>query len=274
MLALLLSGCGASAQSVEQVRAARAFSDPQAQALAVAAATGDADAVRRLMRDDAVDPDVIFSRDNGMPLLAWPIHSQRPDGLQAMLDNGADPNVATAYPVAQGRTPANWANAMVWAAEQEDPVYLRLLLDHGGDPDTRNANHETLTYHAFIKGNRWQNVQLLVERGAALDVQAGRSTLLTSYAIRGGFMMVHWLLEQGADPTLDYWMDAPVQRADSRAIEAIFWHPGNQDDPTWQRRSQAWLIAQGYTRPAMPEQYRQMRERLGLPDADAEHALP
>ena len=277
--AFVLSACVLAVPSPdtagERTAAARAFQERRAQALAVAAATGDADAVRRLMQDEGVDPDVIFwGRNGGTPMLAWPIYRGNPDGLRAMLENGADPNVAKAYQT-QDRGIRNNANAMVWAAEQDDPVYLQILLDHGGDPDTRNANNEALLFHAFIKQNKWRNVRVLVERGADIDAQVSPgSTIVSKYAVRGGFEMTHWLLERGADPTLDYSYSQPVRSTDSHTIRAIFWHPGNPDDPSWQIACQRWLLARGIARPPMPEQYRRMRQTFGFPHEEDRIPLP
>lgn len=83
-------------------------------------------------------------------------------------------------------------------------------------------------------------------------------------------MMVYWLLEHGADPSLDYRYDQPVKRPNSHTIEAIFWHPGDPADSTWQRQCQQWLLSNGHERPPMPEHYRVMRERLGFPHEEAE----
>lgn len=280
---LLLTGCwldmsAISAQqdlSIEREQAARVFADPKARELATAAAVGDVETIRRLMQDEGVDPDVIFGGSNGgMPLLAWPIARGSPEGLQAMLENGADPNVRQAYETHDRGTRFH-ANAMVWATEQDDQRYLNLLLDHGGDPDTRNANNEALLFHAFIKGNMWKNVQLLVERGADVNarVSTGR-TIANVYSSRGGFMMVHWLLERGADPELQYPYGKPVRSKHSRIIEGVFWHPGNPDDSTWQHACQRWLLSRGYERPPMPEHYRRMRERFGFPFEEADIPLP
>lgn len=118
------------------------FPDPKAQALALALALaaehGNVQEVRRLMKEEHVNPDVIFSTD-GCPLLMWPIMTHNPEGLRAMLENGADPNARKLHPL-QNTTRFNGRyedNAMVWAAKQEDPIYLKLLLDHGGDPNAR-----------------------------------------------------------------------------------------------------------------------------------------
>ena len=147
---LLLAGChpdlfAAARQSRQQAALVEMFPDPQAQALAIAAEHGDAREVGRLMREEGVDPDLIFSSPKGrIPLLAWPIITGNPDGLRAMLEAGADPNAKTRYPSDRGER--YYPNAMVWAAQQPDPAYLRILLDHGGDPDTRNANDEALLF--------------------------------------------------------------------------------------------------------------------------------
>jgi ankyrin repeat protein len=248
------------------------FVDPKAQALAVAAEYGDAQAVHRLMKDEGVNPDTVFSKE-GMPLLAWPIFTHNPKGLKAMLENGADPNIKQAY-----RTPDRGmryhGNAMVWAAKQEDSIYLKLLLDQGGDPDTRNANNETLLFQAFIWHNQWQNVQLLVERGADVNALAGTGAgILQVYAEWAAFDKVYWLLEHGADPSIDYMINQPTPRR-SRTIEAIFWSPVKPKGLAWQARCQQWLLQHGYKRPAMPDVYRDMRKDFGLPSEEKDIPLP
>ncbi|HEV7269289.1 ankyrin repeat domain-containing protein [Pseudoxanthomonas sp.] len=225
--------------------------NPKAQALAVAAERGDAREVRRLMKEEGVDPDTVFSPE-GLPLLAWPILTGNPAGLEAMLENGADPNVAKPYPLPPDRTPRNNDNAMVWAAKADDPIYLQLLLDHGGDPDTRNVNNETLLLQARLMDNQWENVKLLVERGADVNARSQQRAFVNEYASLGGFMQTHWLLEHGATP-------------DKHTIEAIFWRPTELEDPEWQRRCQQWLLQRGYQRPPMPDSYRRMREAFGFP---------
>ncbi|MCC4620807.1 ankyrin repeat domain-containing protein [Xanthomonas cassavae CFBP 4642] len=233
------------------------FPDPKAQALALAAEHGNAKEVRRLMKEEHVDPDVIFSKD-GYPLLMWPILTQNSEGLRAMLENGADPNARKLHPQQdttrfKGRYEDN---AMVWAAKQEDPVYLKLLLDHGGDQNTRNSNGETLLFQAFIAKNQWENVKLLIERGADVDGETRGQPIIFQYATRGGFQQVHWLLEHGADFSNKY------------VTEAVFWHPGNAADPTWQRKCQQFLLQRCIQRPPLPENYRSMRKAFEFPSEE------
>ncbi|MEA9490587.1 ankyrin repeat domain-containing protein [Xanthomonas campestris] len=267
---LAITGCSPAAQS--RYAPERNFSDPRALALALAAEQGDAEEARRLMKVEGVNPDKIFSKD-GYPLLFWPIFTHNPTGLKAMLDNGADPNVALPYQTLD-RGVRNNPNAMVWAAEQDDPIYLKMLLDHGGDPNTRNANNESLLFHAFIKQNKWDNIKLLVERGADINAVVGMGNSITAaYAIRGGFDFVYWLLQHGADPTIEFAYGNPVHLKDSGIIEAIFWHPGNPKDPQWQRQCQQWLLKRGYERPPLPENYRSMRKAFHFPSEEKEIPL-
>lgn len=72
---------------------------------------------------------------------------------------------------------------------------------------------------------------------------------------------------------LDYAYRKPVQNPDSHAIEAIFWHPADPDDSTWQKKCQQWLLEHGHARPPMPEHYRRMRERFGFPHEEAQVPL-
>ncbi|WIH04294.1 ankyrin repeat domain-containing protein [Xanthomonas translucens pv. graminis] len=234
------------------------FPDPKAQALALAAEHGDTKEIRRLMKEEHVNPDVIFSTD-GDPLLMWPIMTHNPDGLRAMLENGADPNARKPDQKVEyfkdGSVGRHFKseNAMVWAAKQEDPIYLKLLLDHGGDPNARNTNDETLIFQAFITQNKWQNVKLLVERGGDVNGKTRNDPIIFDYASRGGFEQTYWLIQHGAD------------YGDYVVIEAVFWHPGNPNDPTWQRKCQQWLLQHGYKRPPLPENYRDMRKAFGFP---------
>ncbi len=248
--------------------------NPKAQALAIASEHGNVAEVQRLMKVEGVNPDKIFSRD-GYPLLVWPIITENPAGLRAMLDSGADPNVAQLHPQQnitrfKGR---HKNNAMVWAAKADDTQYLKLLLDHGGDPNTRNSNGETLLLQAYLSAGQWENVKLLVLRGADVNQPSQGTTILEDYAGGGGFMQAYWLLEHGADPKVNLIRDPAAPSDQSHIIDAIFWHPGNPKDPTWQRKCQQWLLQHGYKRPRLSKQYRDMRERLGFPFEESQIPL-
>lgn len=273
-LLLSLSACWASPSERSKYNL-NTFSDPKARELALAAEKGRLKSVERLMKDEGVNPDLHFS-DEGYPLLFWPIFTESPAGLKAMLDNGADPNAKqlSAQQNNERYKGLYYDNAMVWAAGMEDPIYLTMLLDHGGDPNTRSFNDENLLFQAMIKQDQWQNVQLLVKRGADLNTRAGMLNSITGhYAGGGAFQRVYWLLEHGADPTYDpYPRPAPAPPS-SAVTEAIFWHPGNPKNPEWQRKCQQWLLKRGYKRMPMPEHYRRQRKTLEMPSEEKDIPL-
>ncbi len=279
----LLSAPSPAAKSAHTRSLENWYPDKGAQALAVAAEFGDAAEVRRLMKEEGVNPDKHFSPE-GMPLIAWPVFTKNPAGLKAMLENGADPNAAILHPAQEterfrGRYENN---AMVWAAKQEDPIYLRFLLDHGGNPNTRNSNNETLVFQAFIWQNQWQNVQLLIQRGANINEphSGGISgPVVELYATSGGFERVHWLLERGADPGLEYHGDLATppfsSHTASPTIRAIFWKPMKAGvGRDWQAKCQRWVLAKGFSRPPIPKNYRKDREAFGYEIDESKVPLP
>lgn len=283
LLALCLSGCLQAASPAAASRHAkqleRWYPDSGAQALAVASEKGDAAEVRRLMKEQGVNPDKHFAPD-GSPLLSWSIYTKSPAGLKVMLENGADPNAAKPYPLPPDRTPRNYDNAMVYAVRQEDTIYLRLLLDHGGDPNTRSVNNESLLFKAM---DQWQNVQLLVERGANVNDPTANvmGPIIQHYAIRGSFRAVYWLLQHGADPRIEYrggLANPPVlKKDDSRTLQAIYWAPteANSDASEWQNKCIRWLLAQGYKRPeTMSASLKEERAHFGYPTDEKDIPLP
>lgn len=271
-LLLLLAGCLAPSSQSSFGAELWFPNDPKAQALAIAAEHGDAAEIERLMKAEGVNPDLMFSKES-LPILVWPIYTKSPAGLKAMLENGASPDAR--YPVPRIRVHDDGSygvsfknNAMVWAAKHSDSIYLKLLLDHGGNPNTRNSNDETLLVQAFLSGNEWDNVKLLVERGADVNAKSQSRPFITEYASGGDFQSTYWLLEHGANPDSD--SDDPTYKS---TINAIFWHPGNPKNPLWQRKCQQWLLQHGYKRPPLPEQFRDMRERLGFPHEESQIPL-
>jgi len=264
---LVASGCALSSS-----HGAEQYFEGKDLELAAATENGDSDAIRRLMKDDGVDPDRIFARDAGIPMLAWPLRARNLDGLQALLDNGADPN-ARAYKTVDGRR-LGYNNAMVYAAKMDDPRFLELLLKHGGDPNTRNSANETLLFQAFVAGNQWENVKLLVENGADVNEEnrGSADTVISWYTTRGAFEHAYWLLEHGADPTV--MLTSSTGEPDRMLVaEHIYWGITTPDLLPWQKKCQQWLMARNIPRPPMPKGIRDKREAFGFPTREEDIPL-
>lgn len=265
----IANGCAATSR-----HGADDYFEGKGLALAIAAENGDAAAIRRLVKEEGVDPDKIVSTRDGIPLIAWPLRARSVEGLQALLDNGADPNARVVKHM-NGEL-IRFNNAMVYAAKMDDPRFLELLLEHGGDPDTRNSNTETLMYQAFLSGNQWKNVQLLVEKGADINAPniSSADTILSLYTGRGGFDSAYWLLEHGADPTIrTAILTGSGETPPMRMVDAIYWEITTPDLLPWQKKCQQWLIARGIPRPPMPEHIRKKREAFGFPTEEKDVPL-
>jgi uncharacterized protein len=263
-----LSACGLPAAPQESHWKAEEHFEGKAVDLANAAAAGDAQTIRRLMKDEGVNPDVIFAKD-AMPLIAWPILTESPAGLKAMLENGANPNARMIDKTRDRGQQRN--NAMVLAAGWPEPQYLELLLKHGGDPNTRNSNDETLLLTAWLNQQQWRNTKLLILNGADInkpdsDDPQSPYTVISWHALTGRYEEVYWLLEHGADPTKRWRGGIHPPEGTMMVVDQIFWGISSEKQIPWQRKCQQWLIKKGIQRSdKMPEEIRSDRKELGFP---------
>ena len=226
------------------------------------------------MKVEGVNPDTTFS-EGAMPLLAWPILTESPEGLKAMLENGANPNARWPTPTVVNFKDGSGGsyyenNAMVMAAGWPDPQYLKLLLEHGGDPNTKNSNNESLLFQAWIKQRQWPNIQLLIEHGANINQSngddGGYDTVISWYSDYSNFDKVYWLLQHGADPTLRAHGKFHPPEGSMVIAEDIYWLPAYPEMIPWQRKCQHWLRDHGIKRAdKIPLRLRHHREGLGLP---------
>lgn len=265
----LATGCSASS-----AHRANDYFEGGALRLAIAAENGDVETIQRLIKDEKIDPDKTFSNRDGIPLIAWPLRARNIEGLRALLEAGADPNASESKQM-NGEL-IKFDNAMVYAAKMDDPRFLELLLRHGGNPNTRNVNNETLLLQAFLSGNQWKNVQVLVENGADINESnlksLGDDTVLSWYTTRGGFDYAYWLLEHGADPAIAK-PEGSSQPGRQKMVEDIYWEVTTPDNLPWQKKCQQWLIERNIPRPPMPEHIRRKREAFKFPSREEDIPL-
>lgn len=163
------------------------FDDPKVVSLVDAAARGDLDGVRQAIALGA-DANRV-GREGITPLLFVLSDTHNRDGMRALLRVGADPNYMA----------PNGGCAMVLAAGAKDKEILSLMLDGGGNPNIRTSDGEPLTF-AAIWQHRWDNLYLLIGRGAEIDARDSTGdAAINLLADLGYWDQVAKLVIQGAD---------------------------------------------------------------------------
>ncbi len=267
LLCVAVAACsvGANDASVGAGENPRSYFEGSALELARAVDRRDKATLERMIHQQGINPDQQFGKNN-LPLVAWPVRNKDVEGLRLLLDAGANPNARK----------SKWSNNIAMEiAVQDSPELLTLLLEHGGDPNTLNSNNEPLLYTARL-ANRWDIVQLLVERGA--DVNIGLygdrvDSPAAWYARLGDFEQVYWLLEHGADPTVKLHSPGFERDGAMPIVESIYYLPVKDRVIPWQRKCQHWLRDHGIERPPLPEYLRKRRAEFGLPTEEKDIPL-
>ncbi len=131
------------------------FPDPVAAAIAEALVEADLDTVRAL----AASADLAAIGDKRVTLLQWALFTRSLDGMQALLDAGADP----AQPGMDGDT------AVHFACMLEAPQFLQALLAHGANPNVANGDTGAAPLHAALATERDVQFRMLLAAGADPD---------------------------------------------------------------------------------------------------------
>jgi hypothetical protein len=184
--------------------AADMFPDPAVAALARAACAGDQGAVGKAVTG-GTDPDATGGEGWGpegtlivTPLL-WAVACGSVPGIEALLQAGADPNLAVN---------AN-QSAVTVAADNADPEILKVLLDNGGDPNASTERRTALeiamdagsifqNMNGLPADKAWANWDALLAAGADPDRVAPMGRPLMEVASLGRhWVAVEWLLNHG-----------------------------------------------------------------------------
>ncbi len=123
-----------------------------------AATVGDAPRVRELLRADRTLVNAMAG--DGFFPLGLAAFFKRPEVMKVLLENGADPHLATRP---AGFTPLHSAVADDQGTEVKDMV--RWLLDAGADPNARSATDGTPLHTAAFTGNL-EVIRMLLAAGA------------------------------------------------------------------------------------------------------------
>lgn len=163
------------------------FDKPASTALAAAVASGDQAEIKRQLQQTDVDT----RGSNGATLLLEAIRNGKLASAQALLDGGADPNLADQ----DGQTSVHAAAFAV------DPAFLQLVLAHGGDPNVRNPVTGAPPLTAAILGLHQSQVQLLLDAKADPDLaDNNRDAPIHNAARTNSGAILLQLLQAGANP--------------------------------------------------------------------------
>lgn len=140
-----------------------------------------------------------FPASNGMTPLFWAFRAKSIDSFKALLEAGADPDIA----VSLRRELGGETTILHFVAVSDDVRFIQALLDAGADPNVTDANQETALWPAIFY-DRFDVLSLLVRYGADINHRSigGNTPLLTAVQARAYGMAAH-LIEHGADPSVE-----------------------------------------------------------------------
>jgi len=158
--------------------------------LQLAAAWGNADAIRWCIRRNL---PIDALQNSGCSALYLAVANSQTNAVQALLEAGADPNLAT--------TNGLWTPLMV-AVEDGDAELARRLLAAGADLEARQHNGSTALLVA-ARGTSLDTIDLLLDAGARTDVftEDGSGVLRMAMGTTNLAAFTHFL-ELGVDPNL------------------------------------------------------------------------
>jgi len=211
-----------------KVKASEVFSDPAVIRLADAAARGDKRAVAELARQGV---DVNARGDRQTPVLIWALFNQSIDGMLALLEAGADPELADEF----GET------VMHYAAMVNNPRLLPALLAAGISPDLRNpVNGETPLFNAIMSDG--PQFHALLAAGADVNVADLSGNRPVHKAAKVNDMTrILVLLEAGADPRAVNERGSTFQIYLNMQPERLLTAKGREK----KEKIRAWLMAHG-----------------------------
>jgi len=200
------------------------FSDEKVWRLAQAGARGDIEAMERALKEGV---DVNYIGEDTVTPLAWVLFARNKEGFLRLLQAGANPNQKGLHDYSVTST----------AAGMPDPGFLKTVLEHGGDPNIIGPDGDT-TLHIAITRHRWENMHILLDRGADINGRnvLGGETPVIHAAGFGQYEQVLYLLEKGADYRLK------DNTGYSLAETLVIFPTG---DPVWKNKVKQYLEARG-----------------------------
>ena len=133
--------------------------------------------------------------------LEYALENRKKEAFRALLECGADPDFFL----------PNKQTVTFYCALLEDSYWLKQVLAHGADPNlwTRTHRNNAATplaatfYFSSESPRSVENAKLLIDAGADLNLTiTGFENPISVFAMYGGWKVVLYLLEKGADPQI------------------------------------------------------------------------
>ncbi|SUJ10989.1 Ribulose-5-phosphate 4-epimerase and related epimerases and aldolases [Sphingobacterium spiritivorum] len=207
MLLITITGCYNRDRKIDKEKLLgkdyRLFQNTPVWNLAKAVEDENINLINQLVTENKLPVDYQESKF-GNTLLMLAIENSDYESVKALLDLGANPNIADNY---RGSTP------MHDAAMNSDPKYLQLLIAHRGNPnvienkpiteDDQGRGTPLNKAISYSSGNNLEKVKLLVDAGADINYSNDGNPFYTrlplaATIIHERFDIALYLLEKGA----------------------------------------------------------------------------
>lgn len=191
-----LTACAQPVETISNEPVANIFaSEPVLYQIGLAACKGDAEEAKRLFNASKVNINTKFPLNRGgikeVTVLYWVTGCNNVDGVRALLELGADPNMKLGDDFS-----STW-HASGFGGHNE---LLPLMIEHGGNLNQEDDNGISLLMRAYETGSM-DNFNYLLEKGA--DVNYVTSIGVTAIEYANDFPTILILLQHGANVHLD-----------------------------------------------------------------------
>ena len=237
--ALLVAACACATSMTHPMTSSNRFfaSGPQA-ALEIAIRADDVDGIAHALADGA---NVNATGQFNITPLMIAVDAQRPHAVDALLKAGASPNAQAL----DRNGPVSLAVKSYLAKPHGRDIMLALFKG-GGDPDTRQPDGDPVMMR-FILDHDPEGLRLMKSLGANLDIlDRGGRPFITNVAMSQDWDMVWALIELGAE--VDYENGKSTQPL-SKALSLRYPSP---DSPLYPYKVKVWQFLRDKGLPVQP----------------------
>jgi ankyrin repeat protein len=197
ILATSLTACAQPVETISNEPVANIFaSEPVIYQIGLAACKGDADEAKRLFNASKVNINTKFPLNRGgikeVTVLYWVTGCNNVDGVRALLELGADPNMKLGDDFS-----STW-HASGFGGRKE---LLPLMIKHGGNLNQEDDNGINLLMRAYETGSM-DNFNYLLEQGVDINYVTSDNITIIEY-VNWNNSIILQLLQHGANVHLD-----------------------------------------------------------------------